>query len=410
MHEHHATQSTSLFAWLFHVFTPRRVCMEEQADVIAMHLLSDAVIALAYFSIPLALVYFVRRRPDVGFPAVFRLFAAFILLCGTTHVLGVIAIWAPPYRLDGYVKAATALVSIATAVQLWRVAPTVLSLASPAQLRAINDTLRNEVSARVAAQEAQAALATSLETRVRERTRELEAASSAREDALRELTERNRDLDQFAYVASHDLRAPLRGISNLSQWIEDDVGDTLPPKSREHLRLLAARVERMDALIDGILHYSRAGRVRGAQEAVDPADVAREVAQMLATDRVRIGAVPKVLADRVELQQVLLNLVGNALKHAPTGPVEISGERTAGGLVEIVVRDHGPGIEARFHERIFGLFQTLAPRDEVEGSGIGLAVVKKLVEGNGGAIRLESSLGAGAAFCFTWPAAPEGVT
>jgi signal transduction histidine kinase len=217
----------------------------------------------------------------------------------------------------------------------------------------------------------------------------------------------NRELDQFAYVASHDLKAPLRGIANLTQWIEEDLGDKVTGESAEHMRLLKGRVHRMEALIDGILTYSRAARTRALPEPVDTGALLAEVVDLLAPPSgvVRVSAdMPTILAERVPLQQVLGNLVGNALKHGRSEAprVEVTW-RAAPDAVELIVRDNGPGIAPEFHGRIWGIFQTLEARDKVEGTGIGLAVVKKIVESRGGRVWVESALGAGAAFHVRWP-------
>lgn len=213
------------------------------------------------------------------------------------------------------------------------------------------------------------------------------------------------ELDQFAYVASHDLKAPLRGISNLAQWIGED-NHSLGDEGREHLRLMQNRVARMEALVDGILAYSRAGRKREPVELVDVGQLLRETIDLLAPGAgasVTVDAsMPVVKVERVPFQQVWLNLVSNALKHGkPDGKVRL-GHKKVDGVDAFFVQDDGPGIDARFHERVFGLFQTLAPRDKVEGTGIGLAVVKKLVEAHRGRVWLESEVGKGATFYFTW--------
>lgn len=236
-----------------------------------------------------------------------------------------------------------------------------------------------------------------------------EEAREAAERAAVAATDAYRELDQFAYVASHDLRAPLRGIANLAQWIQDDLGDRLDGESREHMRLLQGRVRRMEALIDGILAYSRAGR-RLATEAVDTGELAREAVELLAPGagaNVEVPAdLPALRAERVPLQQVFLNLIGNALKHGrawrPDVVVRVQW-RDADDAVEFAVTDNGPGIPPEYQERIWGLFQTLEARDKVEGTGIGLAVVKKIVETRGGRAWVESAPGQGATFRFTWP-------
>jgi signal transduction histidine kinase len=217
-------------------------------------------------------------------------------------------------------------------------------------------------------------------------------------------------LDQFAYVASHDLKAPLRGIDNLASWIVEDAGHLLPEASRRHLELLQGRAQRLEGLLESLLAYSRAGRITGLQEEVDSAELVREAADLInlpAEFRVEVsGSLPRLLTYRAPLELVFRNLLSNAVKHrnGAGGHVRVS-SRTADNpsFVEFAVADDGPGIEPEYHERIFGLFQTLRPRDEVEGSGMGLALVKKTVESLGGTIRVESAGGKGATFYFTWP-------
>lgn len=222
----------------------------------------------------------------------------------------------------------------------------------------------------------------------------------------------NRELDQFAYVASHDLKAPLRGISNISTWIEDDLPDGVTPVVKEHLELLRGRVQRMDGLIDGILQYSRAGRVREPAVRVDTAELVQYVVELIAPpEQVQIRLderLPSLWTERLPLQQVFMNLIGNAVKYARAGEplVEVSA-RHVNGEWEFAVRDNGPGIAPEYHERVFGIFQMLEARDKVEGTGIGLSIVKKLVESRGGRVWVESEEGAGSTFRFLWPVIHE---
>ncbi len=218
----------------------------------------------------------------------------------------------------------------------------------------------------------------------------------------------NQELDQFAYVASHDLKAPLRAIANLSKWIEEDLGDGLDAGIRKQMDLLRGRVHRMEALIEGILQYSRIGRVNVDTEPVDTGALLGEVLDSLTPPpgfTIRIDPdMPTLEASRIELQQVFANLIGNAVKyhHRPDGNVRVSAG-DAGDFWEFVVADDGPGIAPEYHEKIFAIFQTLEARDKVESTGIGLTIVKKIIEGRGGAITVESQPGEGAAFRFTWP-------
>jgi signal transduction histidine kinase len=202
----------------------------------------------------------------------------------------------------------------------------------------------------------------------------------------------------------------LRGIANLAQWIQDDTGERLGAESTEHMRLLQGRVHRMEALIDGILAYSRAGRMLNSPEPVDTGALVREVIDLLGpSPEVTIEVpldMPTVNAERVPLQQVFLNLIGNAVKHTRVERSDVIVRidwRNLGNAFEFSVSDNGHGIDPEYHERIWGIFQTLAPRDKVEGTGIGLSVVRKIVETRGGSTSLESSRNQGATFRFIWP-------
>lgn len=251
-----------------------------------------------------------------------------------------------------------------------------------------------DISARKVAEQALLELTVTLDARVHERTAELERS--------------NLELDQFAYVASHDLKAPLRGIDHLAGWIMEDVGETLPPTSRQHLETLRGRVHRMDQLLEDLLLYSRVGRQPTQIEVVNSHKLIRQLVDLLnppATFTVTIvEPMPTFRTRRVPLELVLRNLIGNAIKHhhRDDGQIEIAAQEQE-GWVEFRVQDDGPGIDLAFHKRMFQLFQTLQPRDEVEGSGIGLAIVKKAVDLMGGEITVDSAEGEGTSFRFTWP-------
>jgi len=252
-----------------------------------------------------------------------------------------------------------------------------------------------DVTERKRAQAALLELNTSLEQRIEERT--LELARS------------NRELDQFAYIASHDLKAPLRAITNLAQWIQKDSADGLTPTSQEHLIKLRARVARMERLLEDLLTYSRVGRQRHQPEWVDTAMLIRGLRYILVAPpgfRIELQMpLPVLHTEQAPLEMILRNLIGNAIKHhdrPAEGVVEITATER-GDWVEFAVKDNGPGIAPEHHERIFQIFQSLRPRDEVGGSGMGLAIAKKAVENHGGTLHVESQLGQGATFRFTWP-------
>jgi signal transduction histidine kinase len=223
---------------------------------------------------------------------------------------------------------------------------------------------------------------------------------------IAELAKTNIELDQFAYVASHDLRAPLRGISNLAMWIEEDLGPQTPKKVAEQLALLKGRAARMDRLINGLLELARVGRTRQQSERVDVTELLHETIDLAsppATARVLIiGAMPTLNAERVAMQQVLLNLITNSLQHAGRNDVVVRITATERpDDVEITVADNGVGIAPEHHERVWQMFQTLGTRDE--NTGIGLSIVKKQVEANGGRAWIDPAVKEGATLRFTWP-------
>ena len=218
----------------------------------------------------------------------------------------------------------------------------------------------------------------------------------------------NKELDSFAYAASHDLRAPLRGIANLAQWIEEDLlaSEDLKAETREMLELMRVRMHRMEGLIEGLLQYSRAGRVHHEPERVDVGALLGEVVDLLSPpDTVSVlieSDMPTIRTERLLLQQVFMNLIGNALKHGGSDGEIVIGWKRVGPFYEFSVTDNGPGIAPEYHDRIWGIFQTLEARDQVEGAGIGLALVKKIVEAQRGRAWVESAPGAGATFRFLW--------
>jgi signal transduction histidine kinase len=245
--------------------------------------------------------------------------------------------------------------------------------------------------------------------RLEEHRLALNAGLVAMSASNRALERSNRDLDQFAYVASHDLKAPLRAISSLATWLEEDLGDQPDARTGEHLRLMRSRVDRMGALIEGILGYSRAGR-NGETVEVDVRVLVSEAREQSVippgvTIEISPGPWPVLQTQRVQFMQVWSNLVSNAVKYGvPSGGCIRLGCALDPQLHQLCfsVHDDGVGIDPAYHERIFELFQRLISRDQVEGTGIGLSIVRKLIDGNGGKIWVDSAPGAGTTFTFTW--------
>ncbi|MEM9925652.1 MAG: PAS domain S-box protein [Cyanobacteria bacterium P01_D01_bin.50] len=222
-----------------------------------------------------------------------------------------------------------------------------------------------------------------------------------------QLSKRNEELDQFAYIASHDLKAPLRAIANLSEWLEEDLDGNLPPENQHQLELLRGRVKRMEGLIDGLLEYSRIGRIEGIIEQVDVGKLLDEVIDLLAPPEdftIEIKSpMPILTTQKLPLTQVFNNLISNAIKHHPRqdGHIVIS-VLDQGNFYEFSVADDGSGIAPQYHQKIFSIFQTLESRDRKESTGIGLAIVKKILEDSGGNIWINSQPRKGSTFYFHW--------
>ena len=254
-----------------------------------------------------------------------------------------------------------------------------------------------DISERKAAEVALQHMNETLEQRVAERTAELEQI--------------NQELVEFTNVVSHDLRAPLRAVTTLSEWVSEEADAILPARVKDYLVKMRLRIDRMENLLNDLTAFTRAGRMHYPREKVDTGVLVKDIIQLLdAPTGFRATVVepmPIFVTERIPLETVLRNLIGNVLKHHPhpnRGEVTVL-THDLGSWIEFRVRDNGAGIAPESRARIFGIFQTLRPRDEVEGSGMGLAIAKRLVEGRGGYIGVESRLGEGSTFSFTWPKA-----
>lgn len=240
------------------------------------------------------------------------------------------------------------------------------------------------------------------------RGNELAATNRILATANLTLADRNKELDQFTYVVSHDLKAPLRAIANLSEWIEEDLEEKLDEENRYQMNLLRKRVHRMEALINGLLQFSRIGRRQSTIETIRVEDLLAEIIDSLAPPtefKIEIvGTMPTLQTDTLQLQQVFSNLLSNAIKHhhQSEGHIRVSGTKQR-DCYEFVVSDDGPGIAEDYHDKIFKIFQVLDSRDTTENTGIGLSIVQKIVKSKGGRIQVESKPNQGTTFRFTWP-------
>ena len=372
-------------------FLPHGVCYLQQPNLILLHVVSDALVALAYFMIPVALIYLSRHIAwRLSFSWAVGLFAAFIILCGAGHVLDIVVIWVPVYWLQGFQRALTAAVSIATAIAIIPLIPRLLSMRTPEELEAANLRLREEIKLR----------------------------EGAEADLCRSLTEYKRavqELEQFAYITSHDLQAPLRNVAGFSQLLVRRHRDKLNGDAVEFLDFIDKGVRQMQSLITDLLALSRVGRSEGTfVRAPLDTTVRKAIAALAPTLESRgasvlvADALPDVKADHGLLTQLFQNLIDNSSKFQRPGvaPLVRVSAWPDGGYWHLMVKDNGIGVPADQLETIFAVFRRLHHADEYEGTGIGLAICRKIVRHHGGEIWAESKAGEGTEFHIRMPREP----
>jgi signal transduction histidine kinase len=251
-----------------------------------------------------------------------------------------------------------------------------------------------------------------MEAEILLRSKELHELNQRLRQSEERLQAVNRELDDFATIVSHDLKSPLRVVGMVAERVQSDYADQLDEQGHVLLAQIVRRVARMDRMIDGILHYSRLGRTEENPEPVGLAELVPGVVEDLAPParaQVHIApGLPVLYGEPVRLHQLFQNLISNAIKHSDKPQIEIQVEwADRGPMWEFSVADNGPGIEERFFERIFKIFQTLAPKDKTDSTGVGLALVQRIVESAGGRVWVESRVGEGSTFRFTWPKGPR---
>ena len=513
-------------------FMPHGYCYMWDPRIVWLHVISDALIAVAYYCIPIILIYFVRKNRSLPFNKVFWMFGTFILACGTTHVMEIWTIWHAAYFVAGLIKALTAAVSVLTAVMLiplvpkamllpnlvrsqqqasrelavqkfaldqhaivamtdvqgtityvnekfceisqyskeellgknhrilnsghhpkeffhqmyhtiangkvWHgqiknrakdgsfywvdttIVPTLDAEGKPCQYVAI----RADVTERKRAEEELAKLHREMEARnlrLEEQTLELQRTRDELEYRVIKRTEdlakanetlesSNIELQQFAYVASHDLQSPLRSISGFVQLLKMDYEEQLDDQARDYIRRTVQSIVQMQTLIRDLLSYSRVDARSRPFVAVPLADVFRGSVSLLqlsirdAGGQVTCDELPVVLGDSSQLAQLMMNLISNGLKYHGTDPphVHVSAEPGTKKSEWIVsVRDNGIGIDPKYFGRIFEIFKRLHDQNAYPGTGIGLAVCRRVVERHGGTIWVESEPGHGSNFRFS---------
>ena len=351
-----------------------------------LHVISDSLIFVSYITIPLILVFIIRQRSDLIFSRVMMLFGLFVLLCGLTHLVAVWTVWNGHYWFSGSLKFVTALVSLATAVMLWRLVPALRIIPTV-------EILREEVEARKL-----------VETQLQEKSDLLHKKTA-------QLQASNEELEIFAMAASHDLKSPLVTISNLAGWIKQDLvkeGHVLSEQNERHFQMMDSRLKRMQNLLARLLEYASVEDQENKLGWIDCNVHFVELFDMLNADNeVTLhcdAGLPKFETLATPFTQVMRNLIDNSIKYrsGDSGNVWISADQGEEFYI-FRIRDDGPGVATDDLPKISNIFTKLESADRVEGSGIGLALIARIMQRVGGEVAFESEPGKGFCAVVTWP-------
>jgi len=410
----------SIGDWLLNPagLTPHGFCLSWAPGLVWLHAGSDLITGLAYFSVPLALASFARKRSDLEYSWVLYLFVAFIVACGTTHLMSILTLWFPAYGIEGIVKLITALASIATAIVLWPLMPKLVAIPSPERLKNLN----RELEATIAEQRRMAALLAESESRVRtanleleqrvcDQTAELRTAMAKAERASSEALRADRAKSKFLAAASHDLRQPVQSLVLLLSVIKRQLPDT--PTAAEAVRLAQDSVKSLTGMLAGILDLSRldAHVIAPTVSSVDLGEFVNRLACEYRPRAVASGLVmrfaPRAFrasTDAAMLERILRNLIENALRYTARGGILV-GLRQRGDRVRIDIIDTGMGIPAAQQTEIFEEFRQLnnPARDSSKGLGLGLAIVARLARLLDAEVQVCSRLDRGSRFSLLLP-------
>lgn len=417
--------SSLLPDWFDTTFMGHGHCYLWRSDLVVLHTASDTLIAASYFTIPVALYVLVHKRKDLEYDWMFVLFALFIFCCGLTHLMSVYNVWNGAYYVSGGLKALTAFVSLLTAALIWPLIPKAIALPRPAELQAANNELEAEITRRSLSEQSLERAQVELEGRIAELTRtkqrlEQEIEQRTRLEAqqleqTRALQRSNEDLEQFAFIASHDLREPLRKLMAFTQMLMTGKYGEFSEKGEQFVRYIREAAERMDALLNSLLSYSRISSSREDHVDVDLGQIVDEACRDLQLRIEETGAsiqiqdLCPVHGDPAQLRQLIQNLFSNSIKYRSPGAAPVISIEThpnkATGRCDITVTDNGIGFDMAYGEQVFEVFKRLHGKGEYEGTGVGLAICRKIVERHGGSISAQSAEGKGAQFRFDLPLA-----
>lgn len=337
-------------------FMPHGHCYFWKPEVLWVHVIGDGLTALAYFIIPFGIYYFVRKRTDMRFKSIFVLFALFIFACGATHVLSIVSVWKPVYRLEGILKVFTGLISLFTAYMLYRIIPVAMELPSPAKLRKVNE----------------------------------------------ELEKQNTALAQIAYATSHDLKEPLRGVTIHTQRFMQKYGLQLTEDGRDMIDYIHSEGKRMYNMVESLLDYSK---LQPGSFKLEPVSLEKvlETAQLnlrlLIEEKravISAGDLPVVMGSERLLTRLFTSLVENSLKYAGNKRPEVSIiAHDTDTHYEIIIADNSIGFKKEYQLVVQEMFKRLQSDKAGRGAGMGLAISKRIMDVHEGDMEIQSEEGKG---------------
>lgn len=383
-------------------FMPHGHCYLWRPGILWLHVASDAMIALSYFSIPIMLYYFIYKKRDVPYKWLFKLFALFIFWCGMTHLVAIWTVWDPIYQIQGITKAITATISFMTALFLIPTIPKILSLRSPKDLEELNTKLENALKQKNEAEQMLTVANIELENQVAKRTAELTKYSD-------KLKVANSELESFANQASHDLKSPINTAMALLEELNQSPNDL--SKYQLFIPKVQSNLKRLSSLITDLLDLSKLGENETTKEWLNleeiMEDVRANVSYLVEENQARIyvDALFDVYANKTQLTAVLQNIIENAIKYTDdkTQPEILLSAQQKNDYWQIEIKDNGIGIDPSEHNNIFKPFYRLHTEDEFPGTGLGLSICKKIIINHGGTMELESKPEQGTTFRFTLP-------
>lgn len=366
-------------------YMPHGACYLWEPGILWSNVFGDGLTSLSYFMIPGLLIYFVKSRKDVEVNSLLLAFSFFIIACGLVHLLAIVNVWRPYYNISGFLKLLTAIISVGTVFMLYRSMPDLIKIPSPASLEKANKEILE--------------LNENLEQKVDERTAEL--------------IEINKEQESFSYSISHDLQIPIRAILGFSSMIKEDHASQLDDEGLRKLDTISESANKMNELVQGILEFSRLGRAGVNMKSLDMNQLFKnsfnevlEAKEIKKEIDFEVEDLPKASGDELMIKSVISNIIDNSIKYQnPVSNLKIKVyAKEEGSHIVYSVSDNGIGFNMNYKPKMFEVFHQLHNEKTIEGSGVGLAIVHRIISKHSGIVDAYSEgEGKGATIHFSLP-------